>query len=487
MKGREQPSRQASMTHNTIPQSVNYHLLAPCNMRCRFCYATFRDVDGQLSREQSIALVQRIAAAGFEKITFAGGEPTLCRWLPDLVRTAKAAGMTTMLVTNGSRLAQADWVFGPDRPLAWVAISVDSASEQTHSSLGRAERGTKPISPRRYIRLARRLRAAGIRLKVNTVVTSLTIDEDMGEFIRELAPERWKVLRVLPVGGQNDGKVEPLLVTAEQFAAFVDRHRGLAADGVVIVGEDHEDIIGGYAMIDPLGRFFDDTQGHHTYSAPILDVGVQQAFERVTFSHARFVQRGGVYQWRGGRTTPEPRRRPLVAFVGRSGSGKDAAAGHLVEAGFVRVAVADPLKRAMESLFDLDKEQLWGEGRNRVDARLGATPRELYQRFGDACRAIDADVWLRPWRREIEERIAAEDRVVCSDLRTTPELAAIRRMGGIVIRLRRREAGAPGAAGLHHTETELAAVEDQCFDAVIDNDSDLASLFERIDEIVRNG
>lgn len=474
------------MTHKTIPTSVNYHLLQPCNMRCRFCYATFRDVDGRLGREQGLVLVGALAAAGFEKITFAGGEPTLCPWLPDLVRAAKSAGMTTMLVTNGTKLDEAEWIFAPDGPLDWVALSIDSASEATHLALGRAEQGRTPICPAHYRDLARRLHAAGVRLKVNTVVTSLTMDEDMTAFIRALAPERWKVLRVLPVGGQNDGKVEPLLVSAEQFAAFVDRHRPLESEGITIVGEDHDDIIGGYAMIDPLGRFFDDTKGHHTYSAPILEVGVREAFSQVTFATSRFIRRGGVYPWRRAKNSTSPVRPTprLVAFVGPSGSGKDVAAGHLVDQGFVRIAVADPLKRAVQSLFDLDDEQLWGKRRDEVDPRLGVTPRELYQRFSDACRELDTDVWLRPWRRAIEAEIGGGKRVVCSDLRTHAELESIQHAGGVVLRLRRGGAGAPGQAGLHSTETELAGLGDDRFDAVIDNDRDLASLFEQIDRIV---
>lgn len=476
------------MTNPTLPQSVNFHLLQPCNMRCRFCYATFRDVTGRLDKTQGIALIRKLAAAGFQKITFAGGEPTLCSWLRDLVHTAKAEGMTTMLVTNGSRLPKADWVFGPDRPLDWVALSIDSASEETHISLGRAERG-KAISRARYIRLAQRLRDAGIRLKVNTVVTRLTVDEDMSAFIRALAPERWKVLRVLPVGGQNDGKVEPLLVTTAQFAAFAARHAHLADEGITILNEDHEDIIGGYAMIDPIGRFFDDTKGHHTYSKPILDVGVQAAFSEVTFSHARFVRRGGVYQWQSGaakRATTESNRR-LVALSGRSGSGKDVVAGRLVEDGYVRVAIADALKCAMQSLFDLNEEQLWGDGRNVVVDRFDATPRQLYQRFSDGCIAIDPDVWLRPWKREIERRLAAGERVVCSDIRTKAELDVITALGGTRIRLRRRQAGAPGAAGAHHTETEMDGVSDDAFNAVIDNDADFETLFARIDTAIGRG
>ena len=81
-------------------------------MRCKFCFATFQDVKssilpkGHLSREEALNVVIELAEIKFEKITFAGGEPTLCPWLPELIKKAKEYGMTTMIVTNGSRLTE---------------------------------------------------------------------------------------------------------------------------------------------------------------------------------------------------------------------------------------------------------------------------------------------------------------------------------------------------------------------------------------------
>ena len=76
---------------NKVP-SVNYHLWKPCNMRCEFCFATFQDIDtyilpkGHLGREGCLSVVESLVDAGFKKINFAGGEPTLCPWLPELIR-----------------------------------------------------------------------------------------------------------------------------------------------------------------------------------------------------------------------------------------------------------------------------------------------------------------------------------------------------------------------------------------------------------------
>lgn len=96
------------MDNNNLIPSVNFHLWKPCNMRCKFCFASFADVKstilpkGHLEKEDAIILVKKIAKYGFKKITFAGGEPTLCPWLSDLIKIAKNEGLTTMIVTNGS-------------------------------------------------------------------------------------------------------------------------------------------------------------------------------------------------------------------------------------------------------------------------------------------------------------------------------------------------------------------------------------------------
>ena len=93
------------MSIATKVPSVNYHLWKPCNMKCKFCFATFQDLDpsvlpeGHLGREDCISVVEALAHAGFQKINFAGGEPTLCPWLPDLIMLAKELGLTKVFTS----------------------------------------------------------------------------------------------------------------------------------------------------------------------------------------------------------------------------------------------------------------------------------------------------------------------------------------------------------------------------------------------------
>jgi radical S-adenosyl methionine domain-containing protein 2 len=274
-----------------IPVSINFHLVKQCNARCPFCFATFPNVRGRLPTPDARRVVDLLHAAGGEKITFAGGEPTLHPDIGELVEHAKEIGFVTGVVTNGARLGELLKYHGD--ALDWVALSVDSALKGTQAALGRG-RGDHI---RRSVNLSDRCRDHGVKLKLNTVVTALNRDEDMSGLVRRVAPQRWKVFQVLRVVGQNDGRVEPLLIADEQFRAFVQRHAHLESEGYPAIAEDNDAMTDSYVMVDPLGCFFGNTGGVHRIGQSILDVGVERAFAPVQFDGAKFAARGGRYAW----------------------------------------------------------------------------------------------------------------------------------------------------------------------------------------------
>lgn len=284
---------------DVLVPAVNFHLWAPCNMKCRFCFAPFHDVrrelpKGHLPRGQAIRVARALGEA-FDKVTFVGGEPLLCPWLGELLEAAKEAGAVTSVVTNGARLT-ARWMDETAGLVDWIGLSIDSGSEETHRELGRAARGTA-LPNAHYAAVAGGARERGIRLKVNTVVTSATQDENMTALIERLHPERWKVFQMMPVAGQNDGS-EDLRVSDRAFGEFVERHRSVEASGVTLVAEPNRLMRGSYAMVDPAGRFFDSSGGGHRYGRPVLDVGIAAALGDVQVDAERFEVRGGAYEWR---------------------------------------------------------------------------------------------------------------------------------------------------------------------------------------------
>ncbi len=301
--------------------AVNFHLWEPCNMRCKFCFATFQDVKhsilpkGHLPKEQALEVVLQLAEIGFEKITFAGGEPTLCPWLPDLIATAKQAGLTTMIVTNGSKLTDS-FLQDNKQHLDWIAISVDSLNIETNLATGRAFSSKTALATEHYFSLADKVKQHGYGLKVNTVVNRYNFSESMSEFIRHAKPVRWKVLQALPIIGQNDLKIEDLKISAEQFQFFLDTHADIS-DCTSIVPESNEQMLGSYAMVDPAGRFYDNAEGKHNYSRPILEIGARLAIQQANYDFDKFLDRGGIYRWKRQKLIPK-----RITISGEVASGK---------------------------------------------------------------------------------------------------------------------------------------------------------------------
>lgn len=273
------------------PIAVNYHLYKPCNLKCRFCFATFRDVRGRLGPENARRIITALRNSGAQKLTLVGGEPTLHPHICELIEHSKQVGFVTCIVTNGARL---DMVL--DRcsgSLDWVGLSIDSCDEATQAKLGRGSGRHIANS----LRLAERCHELGVRLKLNTVVTNLNWHEDASDLVRTISPERWKVFQVLPMTGQNDGDVDDLLITRDQFEAYLLRHAHLSKEGYAPVAESNSAMKGSYAMVDPLGRFYGNATGRHVYSEPILSVGVAAALAQVGFVPRKLIERGGVYAW----------------------------------------------------------------------------------------------------------------------------------------------------------------------------------------------
>lgn len=210
----------------------------------------------------------------------------------------------------------------------------------------------------------------------------------------------------------------------------------------------------------------------------------------------------------------------LIGFCGLAGSGKDTSADILVKrAGFVKVALADPMKRACAEWFNWSEETLWGpsENRNAPDDRylrgmtldqdthrpLFLTPRHALQLLGtEFGRNCYSNVWvdyaLRAAKTLIEQGVAYHPArgvtteradksvggVVFSDIRFRNEIEAVRGAGGKIIRLLRGQ-GLQGSAALHPSEAEMLGMPDNLFDAVIDNrEFTLQTLEEHVLQVV---
>jgi radical S-adenosyl methionine domain-containing protein 2 len=327
------PGRSAA----ALPSTVNLHLVAHCNMDCKYCYAPFLEERKRsaLGLDEVIVVLRQLAANGVRRVTFAGGEPTLNPRLAEMLRAASRFGLVTSIVTNASLITR-DWLTEHGAYIRWLTLSIDSVLPSTVVTLGRRPRGKGPEHLTQVLHtsaLVHRFNRSRpfdrrIRLKMNVTVTKLNAGEDPTIFIRACQPEKVKVLQMLLVEGEND-RAADLVCSPEDFDRYVARMKSLDDVGIAVVTEGNDDMDGSYAMIDPMGRFYQRVDGRYVRSRPIVEVGVMNAWHEVGgFDAGRFVARGGEYE----PGAPASGNHPYwIAVEGLDGSGKSTIAARLAE------------------------------------------------------------------------------------------------------------------------------------------------------------
>lgn len=209
----------------------------------------------------------------------------------------------------------------------------------------------------------------------------------------------------------------------------------------------------------------------------------------------------------------------IIGVCGLIGAGKDTIADYLVNIHqFRRESFANTLKDAVASVFGWDRELLEGRTkhsrtwREQVDPwwaeRLNMpelTPRWVLQYWGTEVvrKSFHDDTWIASLENKLRK---TTDDVVISDCRFPNEISAIKRAGGLVIRVRRGpdpewyslaeavNAGPKhigwalardqlGKFNIHASETSWVGTQ---FDAVIDNNATMDHLYAQINDLVLN-
>ena len=188
----------------------------------------------------------------------------------------------------------------------------------------------------------------------------------------------------------------------------------------------------------------------------------------------------------------------VIGLTGPARSGKSTAAERMVqEWGAHRLPFAAPLKRVLYTFLvdqGVDPERahrmVYGDLKEVPSALLGgSTSRRAQQLLGTEWgRALSPPLWIDAWKRIVEDRVgkASADGetilIVADDVRFPNEVAAIRALGGIVVRVARPGAGLAGAAGAHTSETTDLGDPDQ----TIVNDGGLEWLATQADALASN-
>jgi len=187
----------------------------------------------------------------------------------------------------------------------------------------------------------------------------------------------------------------------------------------------------------------------------------------------------------------------IIGITGKKRSGKDEVGIYLYNKyKFVRYALADPMKWAVQDIFLMTKRQLWGDRKEIVDNRYGVTPRQLLQVVGTELFQYDIykhlpdlkvparELWInrfKLWYKKTTKKTGFEGDVCITDVRFVHESKLIREMGGIIIKLER--------PSLNYEEDKHAS--EQEIDRILPhwtliNDGTIKDLHWKIDEIMKS-
>ena len=276
---------------NTKNLVINWHLLEPCQFKCRYCFAEWNKCEKpEIYRdtEKSKMLIDEIAtlARGRSvRLSLAGGEPLLDKKISEKIAWAHHKSLKISLITNGDLLSRRldDLSLGR---LYMLGISIDSFNQQNNLIIGRSTDSGEvadysgDILP--YIQHARAVHP-DIKIKINTVVNKFNWNDDMSQEITQISPYKWKIMRVLPA----TSKAMSETISNKEFETFKSRHKHLTFTQF----EDNDDMRSSYLMLDPYGRFFSNSGTEYRYSDSVLDVGIECAMRKAEFNQSKFIAR----------------------------------------------------------------------------------------------------------------------------------------------------------------------------------------------------
>lgn len=264
----------------------NYHLTNACNYGCKYCFGKFPC--SALSLEAAELVVENVKryfvenSIGRGRINLVGGEPLLYPKIDDLISFINELGIDASIVTNGSLLTE-DLVASWRGKVSCIGLSIDSVKERSNLAIGRASRG-KTLSLAELKTIAGWVRGAGIKLKVNTVVSRLNLSEDLLEVYRALKPERLKLFQVQVVEGTNDS-AKRFLISRDEFEGF---RKKVASEFPNLVGEHEGQMENSYVMIDPAGRILMNNEGRYEVYGSCLEREVGKILEATPLDKEKF-------------------------------------------------------------------------------------------------------------------------------------------------------------------------------------------------------
>ena len=271
--------------------TINWHILEQCNYSCGYCFAKYAQSDIKeihKSKSEIRLLLEKIYNFFKKKyqnyslrLNIAGGEPSLSSNFSYIIQTAFSIGFKVSIISNASKLTN-EFIEKNAKYISMFAVSIDSLSKLTNIKIGRVS-SNDSLNKNALVQKLQSLKKNNneIKIKINTVVNEYNYSEKIIDFINLINPYKWKVLQALSL-------TDKVYCTNNQFETFLKNNHKTSTK---IFKESNSDMKDSYIMIDPHGRFYQNTNGSYNYSNSILKLDVKEAFNSINFDLDKFNKR----------------------------------------------------------------------------------------------------------------------------------------------------------------------------------------------------
>ena len=186
-------------------RKICWRITRHCNLHCIHCLAGHANaVRSDLGAEERGAALQVIAECGVTRITWTGGEPTLCPDLPSLLVKCHEYGIVSTLTTHGLALRQS-LLESLDLSLDRIRFSFDGL-ETTHNII----RGGKVF--KKAFRALCRVREKGYVVEANISVLERNVMEipDLITVLADAGSSKIVLLNLMHRESAVDNRIEQL-------------------------------------------------------------------------------------------------------------------------------------------------------------------------------------------------------------------------------------------------------------------------------------
>lgn len=231
---------------------VDWFVTDLCNDTCKFCYAPLNYLKHRPSLEHYLTLCDKIAEAGFERITICGGEPTVVKGISEIVARLRDNGLEVILYSNAIKL---ETLMGLLENVSILSLPIDCPQ------LREDEWNRRLISQKNAFKCLEILstnRPKELKVKVGTVVNKRNINSltDLYRVLRELnSVDMWRIYQFSPaeMGKKHEDEYN---VEANEFEKIRKKAMKWQSDRLSVSVRSRDENVGYCVIMNPWGDLF---------------------------------------------------------------------------------------------------------------------------------------------------------------------------------------------------------------------------------------